>query len=114
MNYADTIARVDDSLQDLERCLIGLESWKQDYASISDRHMNKLLYLLTLVTAMVIPIQTLSGIFGMNFVKDDGSPNMWELNHESGYIFFWVLALSIAALILVAFFSINGFHLLEI
>ena len=114
VNYADTIARVDDSLQDLERCLIGLESWKQDYASISDRHMNKLLYLLTLVTAMVIPIQTLSGIFGMNFVKDDGSPNMWELNHESGYIFFWVLALSIAAIILVAFFSINGFHLLEI
>ena len=114
VNYADTHARVDDSLQDLERCLIGLDSWKQDYSAHGDHTMNKLLYVLTLVTAMVIPVQTLSGIYGMNFVDANGDPNMWELRHEYGYFGFWVGALSIAFAIFLVFSVINGYHLLEI
>ena len=114
VNYADTHARVDDSLQDLERCLIGLDSWKQDYSAHGDHTMNKLLYVLTLVTAMVVPVQTMSGIYGMNFVDENGDPNMWELRHGDGYLGFWIASLGIAFAILILFAVIKACHLLEI
>ena len=33
-----------------------------------DKRMNDILYFLTLVTTSIIPMQTLTGLYGMNFV----------------------------------------------
>ena len=54
--------------------------------------MNDTLYFLTLVTTCIIPMQTLTGLYGMNFVKPDGTPNMPELTWEHGYEGFWVMS----------------------
>ena len=34
-----------------------------------DRRMNDVLYLLTLVTTRIVPVQLLTGVFGMNFAR---------------------------------------------
>lgn len=65
----------------------------------NDKEMNQTLNLLTLVTCVLVPAQTLSGIYGMNFVQKDGSVGIPELHifaalgPYAGYIFFWVLVL---------------------
>lgn len=45
--------------------------------------MNRVLYILTLVTTVVIPGQFMTGLYGMNFV------NIPELHYWNGYFVFW-------------------------
>eukprot|EP00457_Paulinella_chromatophora_P002703 gb/GEZN01002708.1/.p1 GENE.gb/GEZN01002708.1/~~gb/GEZN01002708.1/.p1 ORF type:complete len:643 (+),score=76.61 gb/GEZN01002708.1/:319-2247(+) len=64
--------------------------------NISDRRINKILYVLTVVTTIVAPVTLLTGVYGMNF------DNMPELRfHDSYYIFLSVLLL---------YFSITIFY----
>lgn len=48
--------------------------------------MNDILFILTITSVIIMPIQTLTGLYGMNFVEDGGS-NMPELNWAEGYLF---------------------------
>lgn len=48
--------------------------------------MNSTLYTLTAATISIMPMQLLTGIWGMNF------DNMPELRWEYGYLMFWMLA----------------------
>jgi Mg2+ and Co2+ transporter CorA len=45
-----------------------------EYRDYRDSQMNDTLFLLTLITICIIPAQFLTGLFGMNFTKDDGAP----------------------------------------
>merc|ERR1711879_680608 len=56
-----------------------------------DKSMNQTLFALSLITAVFLPMQFITGLYGMNFVKDDGSPNIPELTWERGYYYFWGL-----------------------
>jgi len=36
--------------------------------------MNEILYILTFTTICILPMQTMTGLFGMNFVDAEGLP----------------------------------------
>lgn len=62
------------------------------------------LYILTLTTVCIMPLQFLSGLFGMNFVNDDGSPGDPLLRYGwKGYAFFWFLGISLTLFSIWAF-----------
>merc|ERR1712159_902329 len=56
-----------------------------------DKSMNETLFALSVITAVFLPMQFITGLYGINFVKDDGSPNIPELTWERGYYYFWGL-----------------------
>lgn len=53
--------------------------------SLMNNRMNKVMYTLTLVTAIFIPLTFLVGVYGMNF------RNMPELEWKNGYFYVWGL-----------------------
>ena len=106
-------------IEDLKALLAGL---KADF-------MNKTLFVLTVITAVSVPITFLTGLFGMNF-KD-----MWELVPNgstdiddmiaagypvpsvklplSGYRFFWVLLVTIVASLVALMWRFGLFRALQ-
>ena len=60
-----------------------------------------------------IPSQVLTGLYGMNFVHDDGSPNMPELTWEYGYAYFWGLSIVLTVGLLVIMKWSVGFTVLK-
>eukprot|EP00656_Telonema_subtile_P008196 TRINITY_DN13838_c0_g1_i3.p1 TRINITY_DN13838_c0_g1~~TRINITY_DN13838_c0_g1_i3.p1 ORF type:complete len:863 (-),score=158.37 TRINITY_DN13838_c0_g1_i3:36-2624(-) len=78
-------------------------------AAQQDQRMNDTLYFLTLVTTAIIPMQVLTGLYGMNFIKADGSPNMPELTWEYGYVYFWLLSIFSTIILLVTMKKVVGF-----
>ena len=83
------------------------ESYSQEYSGYGDKRMNDILFVLTIVTTLFVPAQFFTGVFGMNFVKPDGSPNMPLLNWKYGYFFFWCLSLGLTLLTFLVLFM-NG------
>ena len=83
------------------------DSYNQEYKGYGDKRMNDILFALTIVTTIFVPAQFFTGVFGMNFVQPDGTPNMPLLNWEYGYFFFWVLSLGLTFLTFLILF-ING------
>jgi len=53
------------------------------YRNQQNEKMNRALYILTLVSVLFNPIQTLAGVYGMNF------ENLPELHYENGYYWWW-------------------------
>jgi len=78
----------------VNRC-ISIDSYYERYL---DKRQNDLVFLLTVSSVLVIPIQTLTGLYGMNFVQDGGA-NMPELNWRWGYLYFWLLTLGLTTCI---------------
>lgn len=60
------------------------EQLNEFYKSQQADKMNKILYLLTVVTAIISPIQLVTGIYGMNF---DVMP---DLDWRYSYLVFWI------------------------
>jgi len=55
-----------------------------------DAFVNNILLTLTIATAVFMPAQLLAGIYGTNFVDQDGVPTIPELNWKYGYWYFLV------------------------
>jgi hypothetical protein len=70
-----------------------------EYDRAASDKTNSMLNILTVITFIIIPIQLLSGIYGMNFRK------MPELRWGYGYEYFWYLAtgLTLLAAIFLSF-----------
>jgi len=68
-------------------------------SSVSNR-MNEIMKILTIITALFIPMNLIAGIYGMNFNPDRSPFNMPELNWFLGYPF----ALAMMATAAVAMF----------
>lgn len=65
---------------------------------------NKILFALTLFTAIFAPMQFFTGIYGMNFKNVGGTPTLPELTWTYGYLYFWaVVSLYLAAMSSLAF-----------
>lgn len=85
------------------------ESYRELAASLVDVHLsmvaqrtNDIMRVLTVVSAIFIPLTFVAGIYGMNF--DTASPhNMPELRWPYGYAFFWGLCAVTAGTLLVLF-----------
>ena len=102
---------IDDTLQlyleKLKHMAELCESYNQEFASYGDKRMNDILFVLTIVTTLFVPAQFFTGVFGMNFVKPDGTPNAPLLTWEYGYFFFWCLSLGLTFLTFLILFM-NG------
>jgi len=62
-------------------------------AKQADR-LNNILFVLTLVTTIFCPVQFLCGVYGMNFVDEDGRPTIPELLWRHAYLYFWLIVVS--------------------
>lgn len=72
--------------------------------SLLERHqrdregaLNNILLTLTIATAVFLPAQLLTGIYGMNFQNPDGSASIPELQMKYGYVGFWCVIVTILA-----------------
>jgi magnesium transporter len=77
------------------------------YLSSVSNKMNEVMKLLTVVSAIFIPLTFIAGVYGMNFNHDKSPLNMPELNWYWGYPFCLFLMLTTAAS-LVFFFWKRG------
>ena len=85
-------------------------SLRDEVNSYRDRQQQKVLYVLTLVTTLVMPTHLLTGIFGMNWQDEAGYwavnrfwqlgqngdpvvPGLGKMEEQRGYYLFWGLAL---------------------
>jgi len=67
------------------------------YISIASHHLNQIMKVLTIITAIFVPLSFLAGIYGMNFEY------MPELHTPSGYFILLGVMLSIATILLLVF-----------
>lgn len=65
----------------------------EGYISVASHRLNQIMKVLTIVTAVFVPLSFLAGIYGMNF------ENMPELHSKSGYF----ILLGVMAIIATAF-----------
>ena len=78
-----------------------LEGMANLYYAVQGQKMNEIMKLLTIVSAIFIPLTFIVGIYGMNF------ENMPELKTKYGY-FFAIGGMALLALILVIYFKKRG------
>jgi magnesium transporter len=71
-------------------------------SSVSNR-LNEVMKILTMFTAIFIPLSFIAGVYGMNFHVDRSPWNMPELRWYYGYPFAWLLMIVVAAGLLVFF-----------
>lgn len=90
-------------LEDIEGLGDKITALREEYNTILDRRMNDILYVLTMVTTVIVPMQTLTGVYGMNFVDENNNPAMPELTWKYGYAYFWVLSLGLSLVIMISF-----------
>lgn len=67
------------------------------HISLTSHQLNNTMKVLTIITAIFVPITFIAGIYGMNF------DNMPELHHEYGYYFVIGAIVTIAAAMVVLF-----------
>lgn len=67
------------------------------YISISSHQLNITMRVLTVITAIFVPLTFIAGIYGMNF------ENMPELRYQYGYFFVWGAMLGIAGVMIWLF-----------
>jgi magnesium transporter len=67
------------------------------YISLASHRLNGIMKVLTIITAIFVPLSFVAGVYGMNF------EHMPELHSRYGYYFVLALMLALAATLLVAF-----------
>jgi len=84
--------------QSLDRMTM-LDDLAKTFLDDTQRHreafMNNILLTLTVATAVFMPAQLLAGIYGTNFVDEDGEPGIPELKWKYGYVFFLLSSIGI-------------------
>lgn len=80
-------------LQTMDGCRDMISALADLYMSNNDQRMNSIMKQLTVVSTIFIPLTFLAGIWGMNFRW------MPELDWKYGYLFAWILMLSLVVCI---------------
>ena len=65
--------------------------------------MNEIMKLLTLIGTIFIPLSFITGLYGMNFDRTVSPLNMPELGWSFGYIYVWIVMLSVVFIMLFYF-----------
>mmetsp|Transcript_12449 Transcript_12449/g.20412 ORF Transcript_12449/g.20412 Transcript_12449/m.20412 type:complete len:753 (-) Transcript_12449:141-2399(-) len=91
----------DDAAQLAERCTAiadmferQIERGQERIRQLTAERLNRTLFVLTTFTTVFAPMQFMAGVYGMNFQDSHGKSTMPELNHQHGYIYFWVAVMS--------------------
>ena len=90
MDLVDTYREISAGLTDL-------------YMSSVSNRMNDVMKVLTVIATIFIPLTFVAGIYGMNFNTEVSPFNMPELNWYWAYPAFWIVLISITAVLLVFF-----------
>jgi len=61
--------------------------------AVQDERMNKMLFILTVLTTVFTPLTFMAGVYGMNFQDMAGHPSIPELLWPEGYFYFWVITI---------------------
>jgi magnesium transporter len=69
----------------------------ESYLSLASHHLNRIMKVLTIVTAIFVPLSFLAGLYGMNF------ENIPELHARSGYFILLGVMAGIVVLLLALF-----------
>eukprot|EP00929_Paragymnodinium_shiwhaense_P092678 TRINITY_DN52661_c0_g1_i1.p1 TRINITY_DN52661_c0_g1~~TRINITY_DN52661_c0_g1_i1.p1 ORF type:complete len:718 (+),score=147.06 TRINITY_DN52661_c0_g1_i1:85-2238(+) len=93
---------IDAALDDLQRLAQMAKCLEESQEKQRDKSMNDTLYILSTVSAVFLPAQFITGVYGMNFVNGDGKPTLPELTWPHGYLYFWCLVLTVTVVALSA------------
>lgn len=96
-DHATRIIEEAETYRDIDTSLMEL------YLSSVSNKMNEIMKVLTVISAIFIPLTFVVGVYGMNFDPARSPFNMPELEWRYGYPFAWVLMLAIAAGMLAMF-----------
>lgn len=95
-NCITVLEEIDDNKQILD-------GFSNLYFAVQGQRMNQVMKLLTVVSAIFIPLTFIVGVYGMNF------ENMPELAMQYGYYICWGIMISITAILLFAFYKRGWF-----
>lgn len=98
-DVSDHLHQVIDVLETYREVGVGLI---EIYLSTLAQRTNEVMRVLTVVTAIFIPLSFLAGVYGMNFDQSEPA-NMPELGWPFGYVFFWTVCLVAAGSMLYSF-----------
>ena len=85
------LANLSEGMRDLAGSTI------ETHLALVNNRMNEVMKVLTIISTIFIPLSFIAGIYGMNFEY------MPELTWKYGYLFVWVIFLSVAATMLMFF-----------
>lgn len=95
--FRDVLDNIELIVDSLDALLTRCEQLKQDHLQLLTNRRDRAIYTLTAVSAVFLPAQFLTGVYGMNF------DHMPELHYTYSYLIFWVVVL---VLFVAAFFWI--------
>ena len=97
--YDHTIQVIDtiETLRDMASGMLDI------YLSSISNRMNEVMKVLTIIATIFIPLTFIVGIYGMNFNTEKSPFNMPELNWPYGYMFAWVVMVSVALTMVLYF-----------
>lgn len=98
---------IDQMLEDILQLQEMGKTLEEAHEAHRDKRMNATLYVLSVISAIFLPAQFVTGLYGMNFVNDDGKPTIPELLWPNGYEYFWYLEL---CLVVVGLFGAYLLH----
>jgi Mg2+ and Co2+ transporter CorA len=91
---SDIKSNVGKALSDSIALAEATENMRTQYQKYGKARTGSVLYLLTLITTLFIPLTFINGVYGMNFASPpDYGFSMPELQLKYGYAFYWVLVL---------------------
>lgn len=93
MCLEDVEDAIEQMLGDLEQLKEMGRSLEEAYQEDQERQSNGILFNLSVAGVIFLPAQFITGLYGMNFVDDEGVPQMPELTMKDGYLYFWLLQL---------------------
>jgi len=88
----DVLDNLEMHEDDTKNLIAKCDSADVEAENLHSKQMDSTLYVLTAISAIFLPAQFLTGVWGMNF---DYMP---ELHHQFGYYMFWVISLSMAGI----------------
>jgi magnesium transporter len=96
LDHAMQVVEVNETYRELTASLVDV------HLSMVGQHTNDIMRVLTVISAIFIPMTFVAGIYGMNF--DTRHPaNLPELGWQHGYLFFWGVCFTLAVSLLVLF-----------
>jgi magnesium transporter len=100
LDHTAQVLDLNDDYSDLTAQLVEM------HLSLTARKTNEVIRVLTLVTAIFIPLTFIAGVYGMNFDRSHPG-NMPELGWPHGYAFFWGLCLVTTVALVAIFFRLG-------
>jgi len=106
-----------DTLDHVMQVVDVTESFREVSSSLIDVHLsmvgqrtNEVMRVLTVISAIFIPLTFLAGVYGMNFDTSVGG-NMPELQWRYGYLVFWIVSLIVGGALVGLFARLGWLRL---